>query len=82
MIHNGYHTIVLLGYKRSRRPEVDDSVDVEGSWCAFYVHHLDSVDMLTLSGWFVVDAFVGFDVFGEIGDQPLFGPCCVGLLID
>lgn len=61
---------------------MDDSVDIKGSGCALYLHDLDGVDMLALAGWFIVDAFVGLDVLGEVGDHALLGPDCVGLLVD
>ena len=61
---------------------MDDAVDVKGGWCALDLHDLDGVDVLALAGWLVVDALVGLDVLGEVGDHALLGPGCVGLLID
>lgn len=61
---------------------MDNSVDIKRSWCALHLHHLNGVDVLTLGGWFIVDAFVGLDVLGEVGHHALLGPGCVGLLVD
>lgn len=47
---------------------MNDSIDIERSRCTTYLHDFDSIDVLALAGWFVVDAFVGLDVLGEVGD--------------
>jgi hypothetical protein len=65
----------------STTPEMDYSICIVGYRHAFNLSYLNRINMLCFWGTLVIDAFIGFNIFGEIGNGSFFGFKSIRFLI-